>query len=269
MITRRARPRRSPPRATLDRFDVAEIGAGAAEIGNPAGAVVKALKAADRRAGAPRRDEPGRRRHRGDARHQARARAAARRPARRRRRRGASSRKTHRDTPIIGRTLLQQALPTTFGLKAAGWMVGLDEAAGGPRPASRLAGAARRPGRARSAAALPRGLAADLGLDAPLLPWHTLRGRIGELAGALGVAAGAIGKAARDVTLLAQTEVGEVREAAPRRLDARCRTSTTRSPRSPRSAARSRRPASSPRCSPRWCRSTSAPPAPGTASGAR
>ena len=48
-----------------------------------------------------------------------------------------------------------------------------------------------------------------------MLPWHTHRNRIGELAGALGVAAGAVGKAARDVTLLAQTEVGEVREAAP------------------------------------------------------
>src|SRR4029078_4524227 len=40
----------------------------------------------------------------------------------------------------------------------------------------------------------------DLGLDAPLIPWHTLRGRVGELAGALGVACGAMGKAARDVT---------------------------------------------------------------------
>jgi 3-carboxy-cis,cis-muconate cycloisomerase len=49
----------------------------------------------------------------------------------------------------------------------------------------------------------------------PVLPWHTLRGRIGELAGPLGVAAGAVGKIARDITLLAQTEVGEVREAAP------------------------------------------------------
>ena len=65
------------------------------------------------------------------------------------------------------------------------------------------------------ALAVAAGLARELGLDAPVLPWHTLRGRIGELAGALGVAAGAVGKAARDITLLAQTEVGEVREAAP------------------------------------------------------
>jgi 3-carboxy-cis,cis-muconate cycloisomerase len=58
-------------------------------------------------------------------------------------------------------------------------------------------------------------LARELHLDVPVLPWHTSRNRVGELAGPLGVAAGAIGKAARDVTLLAQTEVGEVREAAP------------------------------------------------------
>ena len=100
-------------------------------------------------------------------------------------------------------------MPTTFGLKAAGWMIGLDEAA--DRPVEHRASA-------RSSAARPArsprctGFAAELGLDEPVLPWHTLRGRIGELAGALGVAAGAIGKAARDVTLLAQTEVGEVRE---------------------------------------------------------
>src|SRR5207248_2617176 len=51
-----------------------------------------------------------------------------------------------------------------------------------------------------------------LGLPAPPLPWHTERTRVAELAGALGEAAGAAGKAARDVILLAQTEVGEVRE---------------------------------------------------------
>ena len=112
-----------------DRYDVAEIGAGAAEIGNPAGAVVKALKAADRRARAQGRDQPGRGRHRGDARHQARARAAAGRPARGAPTSPRGSPRTHRDTPIIGRTLLQQANPTTFGLKAAGWALGLDDAA--------------------------------------------------------------------------------------------------------------------------------------------
>src|SRR5690606_6767273 len=63
--------------------------------------------------------------------------------------------------------------------------------------------------------ALVRRFAAELGLAAPLLPWHTDRTRVAELAGALATAAGVVGKAARDVTLLAQSEVGEVAEAAP------------------------------------------------------
>lgn len=55
-------------------------------------------------------------------------------------------------------------------------------------------------------------LAAELGLAAPLVPWHAERTRVAELAGALGLAAGAIAKPARDLVLLAQAEVGEVRE---------------------------------------------------------
>ena len=51
-----------------------------------------------------------------------------------------------------------------------------------------------------------------LGLPEPVIPWHTLRGRIGELASALAVTSGAVAKVARDVILLSQTEVAEVRE---------------------------------------------------------
>ena len=58
-------------------------------------------------------------------------------------------------------------------------------------------------------------LATSLGLAEPVVPWHTDRTRVAELAGALGSAAGALGKVARDVTLLAQTEVGEVGEGRP------------------------------------------------------
>jgi 3-carboxy-cis,cis-muconate cycloisomerase len=114
----------------------------------------------------------------------------------------------HRETPIMGRTLLQHAQPTTFGLKAAGWMVALDEAADhlhNARLAYQLGG---------PAGTLDPDYRLELGLDPPELPWHTLRGRIGELAGALGVAAGAVGKAALDVVLLSQSEVAEVRERA-------------------------------------------------------
>ena len=191
----------------LERFDVDAIGAGSAEIGNPAGAVVKALRAmtdAPAHKGATSQDAVDTaamlvvKRALGPLRHDLHAAADA----------AAELARAHRDTPIIGRTLLQQAEPTTFGLKAAGWMLSLDEAADhlmNVRLSAQLGGPAG------TLAPLPA-FARELGLDEPVIPWHTLRGRIGELAGALGVAAGAVGKAARDVTLLAQTEVGEVRE---------------------------------------------------------
>jgi len=200
--------------ACAEDYDPAEIGAGAGEIGNPAGPLVKALKArtdAPVHHGATSQDvidtaamlvvkralDPLRADLRGAA--DAAARLAA----------------EHRDTIMAGRTLLQQAVPTTFGLKAAGWMTELDTAAAGlgrVRLAVQLGGAAGTLA-GLGGPEVQALVAADLGLEAPLLPWHTLRTRIGELAGALGVAAGAIAKPARDVTLLAQTDVGEVREA--------------------------------------------------------
>jgi 3-carboxy-cis,cis-muconate cycloisomerase len=127
--------------------------------------------------------------------------------------------RAYRDTPIAGRTLLQQAVPTTFGLKAATWMTGLDRAArslGAVRStglAVQLGGAAGTlaafDGRGQQVAA---DLAARLGLAAPVIPWHAERTRIGDLAAALGVTAGSVAKPARDIVLLAQTEVGEVEE---------------------------------------------------------
>lgn len=127
----------------------------------------------------------------------------------------------HRDTPAAGRTLLQHALPTTFGLVAAGWLAGLATARDllaerlGDVPAVQLGGPVGA-WHAYGAAGddLVTRLAAALGLHRPVLPWHTDRTRIGILAGALGTAAGALGKVARDITLLASSEVGEVREAA-------------------------------------------------------
>jgi 3-carboxy-cis,cis-muconate cycloisomerase len=125
----------------------------------------------------------------------------------------------HRATLMAGRTLLQQALPIPFGLAAAGWLCGLDEAGARLRELRRARLAVQLGGAAGTLAALAGAgpavvgyLAEELGLRAPALPWHTVRARVGELAGALGVAAGAAAKPARDVTLLAQTEVGEVRE---------------------------------------------------------
>jgi 3-carboxy-cis,cis-muconate cycloisomerase len=207
-----------------ERFDIGEIGAAAAGIGNPAGPLVKALTAAVEGPAAGHV-------HRGATSQDvldtaamlvaqraleplladlaAGAEAAARLAAQ------------YRDTPMAGRTLLQQAVPVTFGLKAAGWMTALDEAGArlahlrDTRLAVQLGGAAGTLASLGDAGpdVLAR-LAAELGLAEPVMSWHTLRTRIGELAGALGGAAGSIGKAARDVTLMAQTEVAEVREAA-------------------------------------------------------
>jgi 3-carboxy-cis,cis-muconate cycloisomerase len=128
--------------------------------------------------------------------------------------------RAHRDTPVAGRTLLQQAVPTTFGLKAAGWMAGLEDARRWlnelrvERLAAQLGGAAGTLASLGDAGpAVAEAYADALGLPEPVLPWHTLRGRIGELASALAVTSGAVAKVARDVILLSQTEVAEVREA--------------------------------------------------------
>jgi 3-carboxy-cis,cis-muconate cycloisomerase len=125
-----------------------------------------------------------------------------------------------RATPAVGRTLLQQALPLTFGLKAAGWLVGLDEVRAELSSVRQRVPALQLGGAVGTLASLgDRGLevaaeaARRLELPEPTLPWHTLRLRPALLAGALGAAAGVIGKVARDVTLLAQTEVGEASEA--------------------------------------------------------
>src|SRR4051794_35181537 len=130
----------------------------------------------------------------------------------------------HRETVMAGRTLMQQALPIPFGLKAAGWLVGLDEAAARLREVRAERLAAQLGGAAGTLASLegsgPEVLAhyaEELGLDEPVLAWHTIRTRPAELAGALGAAAGVIAKVGRDVVLMAQTEVGEVREGVPGR----------------------------------------------------
>ncbi|WP_433262273.1 class-II fumarase/aspartase family protein [Actinosynnema sp. CS-041913] len=124
----------------------------------------------------------------------------------------------HRETLVAGRTLAQHALPTTFGLKCAGWLVAADEAADAldrvrtERLAVQFGGAAGTLAAADDPG-LTDQLAAQLGLAAPLIPWHTDRTRIAELAGALGTASGVLAKIAQDVVLLAQTEVAEVAEA--------------------------------------------------------
>jgi len=125
----------------------------------------------------------------------------------------------HRATIMIGRTLLKQAVPLPFGLVAAGWLTSIDEAREGLAAVSSRRLAVQFGGAAGTLASLgddgPRVaalLAEELGLARPVLPWHTDRLRIIDLAAALARVTAALGKIARDVTLLAQSEVGELSE---------------------------------------------------------
>ena len=227
----RRRPRRSPRACARRRVDPAD-----ARPRRPPPAATRwcrwcgALRAALARTTPPlrppRSDQPGHPGHRGDA--------GGRAGARRRCWPTSTPPPTPPPAwppptatpPMAGRTLLQQAVPTTFGLKAAGWLAGLDEAAarlaevgaeppGRPaRRRGRHAGRARR----RRARRSPRGSRRELGLAEPVLPWHTDRTRSAELAGALGAAAGAVGKVGPRRDAAAQNEVGEVAEGAPRRV---------------------------------------------------
>jgi 3-carboxy-cis,cis-muconate cycloisomerase len=125
----------------------------------------------------------------------------------------------NRATLIVARTWMQQALPTTFGLKAAGWLDAID------RHSARLAETQERcivlqfGGAVGTMAALgDRGLdvaanlAKELQLPLPELPWHSQRDRMAEIATTLGLFCGTLGKIARDISLHTQTEVGEVFE---------------------------------------------------------
>ncbi|MFD7100130.1 lyase family protein [Streptomyces xanthophaeus] len=146
----------------------------------------------------------------------------------------------HRGTPMAARTLGQHAVPTTFGLKAAGWLqavldaeerlrrvreeglpVQLGGAAGtlaGYLEYARLNAPAGTAGTAEGTAAyaqgLPSAVAAELGLAEPLVPWHTVRTPLADLAAALSLTATGLGTFAADVQLLSRTETAEVTEPA-------------------------------------------------------
>ena len=119
----------------------------------------------------------------------------------------------HRETPMMARTLLQPALPTSFGLKAAGWLMGIEEAIAGLVAVRDQVLAVQMGGPVgRRDQAVAAHVARELELALPVLPWHTDRARPAALAAALGIAAGSSSKIAKDVALLAQGEVGEARE---------------------------------------------------------
>lgn len=126
----------------------------------------------------------------------------------------------HRATVMAGRTHLQHALPITFGLKCAVWLQ--------PLLAHRRRLVELRPrvevaefgGAAGTLASLGEhgiavleGLAAELALGAPAVPWHVARDGLAEAVSFLGLLCGSFAKIATDVVLLTQTEVGEVAEA--------------------------------------------------------
>ncbi len=128
----------------------------------------------------------------------------------------------YRRAPMAGRTLMQHAVPITFGLKAARWLAQTTRLVRRLRHVKGTALAVQFGGAAGTLAALGEqgvrvmeSLAGELGLAAPDLPWHTERDRIADIASALGIVAGAMGKVATDLTLLAQTEVGEASVASP------------------------------------------------------
>jgi 3-carboxy-cis,cis-muconate cycloisomerase len=126
---------------------------------------------------------------------------------------------THRNTVMAGRTHLQQALPITFGLKCAIWAmpflahlqrlsqlrsrVEMVEFAGAAGTLASLGD---------QGIPIMEALAVDLGLAAPLAPWHVCRDALAEAVGFLGLISGTLAKIATDIILLAQTEVGEVAE---------------------------------------------------------
>lgn len=125
----------------------------------------------------------------------------------------------HRHTLMAGRTLLQQALPITFGLKAAHWLAQVTRQARALRAHLQHSLALQFGGAAGTLASLgeqgprvARLLAEELHLPLPELPWQTERDRVAEIAATLGILAGSMAKIAGDIILLAQTEVSEVAE---------------------------------------------------------
>jgi 3-carboxy-cis,cis-muconate cycloisomerase len=199
-----------------ERFDMGELGAAAADSATPVVGLVRALRAAVPESarehvhlGATSQDISDTAlmliAHRALGPLLADARAAADAAA--------DLADAHRATPMIGRTLLQQALPITFGLRAASWLSGLDAARARVAEVrdTELAVQMGGPVGAREPEVAAR-VAAELGLADPVVPWQAIRLRPVALAAALGAFSGVLAKIARDVTLLAQHEVAEVRE---------------------------------------------------------
>ncbi|MEA2791580.1 MAG: 3-carboxy-cis,cis-muconate cycloisomerase [Acetobacteraceae bacterium] len=125
----------------------------------------------------------------------------------------------HRHTVMAGRTHLQQALPVTFGLKCAIWAMPflahlerLTQLRGRVQMVEFAGAAGTLASLGDQGIPIMEALATDLGLGAPLAPWHVCRDALAEAVSFLGLVSGTLAKIATDIILLAQTEVGEVAE---------------------------------------------------------
>jgi 3-carboxy-cis,cis-muconate cycloisomerase len=125
----------------------------------------------------------------------------------------------HRNTPVVARTLLQQALPTSFGFIVAGWLDAL------LRHRDRLLSLNERAfvlqfgGAVGTLAALgthgiaiSKHLAEELSLPLPAASWHSHRDRVAEIASTFALCAGTLNKIAHDLALHMQTEIAEIAE---------------------------------------------------------
>ncbi len=144
--------------------------------------------------------------------------------------------RTHRDTPMPGRTHGQHAVPTTFGCKAAGWLAELgrhldrlDECAPRIQVAQLGGGAGTLASLGADGSTVRRLFAEELGLGTPV-PWHSARDGLTEFALLVGLVGATLGKVAREIATLARTEIGEVEEGF---LDGRGASSTMPQKRNP------------------------------------
>ena len=238
--SRRTRRPRSPQALRAELYDVDALASRAARREPGRAARARDPRAGRRRARAlraPRRDEPGHPRHGGDARRAATRCALIDAELGRRRRRAARAwPRSTGDTVMAARTLLQQAVPTTFGLQGGGLARRRSSRRARGSRAVAAARAARRRGR-NARRARRHGLEVLRALRARSSSCASPRSRGTRSAHAVRASSRARSPArpararrsALDVVLLAQTEVGEVRRGATAAAPRRCRTSATRS----------------------------------------
>lgn len=127
----------------------------------------------------------------------------------------------HRLTPIVGRTWMQHAIPTTLGMKFAAWLDALTRRRDRLRETQNRCLVLQFGGAVGTLAALgseggvvAAQLSQQLKLTLPPIPWHSHRDRVSEIATTMGLLTGTLGKIARDISLHMQTEIDEIREPA-------------------------------------------------------